>query len=678
MACLLVATGLGQAPQSPAAGAGPFAGRWEISVVPPAGQTVPFEGNRIPFFIIELAESGGGLSGKVVDITGAPNVTAKSLEASVKDGQLVMVLDSTMFKFNLKGKRVGDHLEGTVIPEGQTEEAGWVGQSTTKDKLAPPQMAAPSPDQKDLSAAMAKPMAERAGALKQFIADHPASALTEQAEYQIVNTFPGAADRRAAQEAFIAAHPKSSYNNAVYPTLMESYMRDKPVNEAGLNALIDAYVNGTSERPMPSGVYERNLRAGALNTVADRLMVNEVMLDRALELIQKSVALAGDKQEPQSRAMYITTLGQVLYKLKQYDQAERELKRAIEIAGPAGDGEAQLYLGKVYEVRHDDTAALAAYLRAEELASPLDTRASLERLYAKVHGSVDGLNRMLDEKYLARPKPFDPGHYARGASSATPPRVVLAELFTGSECGPCVAADAAFDGLAERYGHDTVAVLVYHLHIPGPDPMTNADTEARAKYYDVRSTPTAVVDGVSPQVGGGGLTQAASVFSSVRGKVESRLEQRPLATLAGFKAKVDGQTITVSGQADLAPAGADKAATATLHVALVQDVVHYAGSNGVRLHNLVVRKLLGSPAGTPLQTPGTKTTFSESVNVTTLGDSLDAYLSNYEKTGSRSASGFTFKDRVDRLDPKQLLIVAFVQDDKTREILQAVFVTPGR
>ena len=136
--------------------------------------------------------------------------------------------------------------------------------------------------------------------------------------------------------------------------------------------------------------------------------------------------------------------------------------------------------------------------------------------------------------------------------------------------------------------------------------------------------------------------------------------------------------IAVSGQADLVPEGADKITNAVLHVALVQDVVHYAGSNGVRLHNLVVRKLLGSPAGTPLQPPGTKTTVSESVDTNALGTSLDAYLSNYEKTGPRSSSGFTFKSRVDQIDPKQLLVVAFVQDDKTKEVLQAVVVTPGR
>jgi tetratricopeptide (TPR) repeat protein len=630
----------------------------------------------------------------------------------------VLVVDANIFrqfKFRFQGKRVGDHLEGTVLPEGETEAVAWVGRSTTKDKVAALTPSAPtqSEDQKVLNAALSsKAGAERTGALRQFLKDYPdsklkeqaslqlaqsystadekiaalrkfiedfpASRLKDQAEYLILGTLTNPAERQSAQEAFVKAYPKSAYGDAVYRTLLEAYMREKPVNEAKLNAAIDGFINATPDMALPLGEFTMNRRAGAMNTVADRLMVNEVMLDRALEIIRKGVAAAGDKEQPQSRAIYVTTLGQVLYKLKQYDEAERELKRAIGIAGPDGDGEAVLYLGKIYEAQHNDDAALDAYFRAAQIASNPDTKTSLERLYTKKHGSLAGLVDKLDEIYRARPKAFDPGHYARAAGTTGPRRVVLAELFTGAECGPCVAADLAFDGLSERYGHSDVAELVYHLHIPGPDPMTNADTEARSKYYEVRGTPTAVLDGQSPQVGGGSSAQAAKLFADYKGKIESRLDTRPLATLTGFKAKVDGQTIKVSGQADLVPDGGGRVPKATLHVALVEDMVRYTGSNGVRFHSLVVRKLLGSPAGTPLQRPGAKTKVSESVNVAALGDTLDTYLQKFETDRSKPNAEFKFQDRVDRLDPKHLLVVVFVQDDQTKEILQAIFVTPAR
>lgn len=365
------------------------------------------------------------------------------------------------------------------------------------------------------------------------------------------------------------------------------------------------------------------------------------------------------------------------YKLKDYVQAEVELKRAIEIAGADSDGDAQLFLGKTYEATGREDAALNAYFAAATTASSKEIKTSLERMWVKKNGGTAGLDAKLDEIYKARPKAFEPGRYVPDAAKKTG-RVVLAELFTGAECGPCVAADLAFDGLAERYDRATVAVLVYHMHIPGPDPMTNADTEARGAYYGVNGTPTSVVDGLESQMGGGGSAQASRTFDTLKGKVESRLAVAPLATLNGFKAKVAGQTINVSGQAGLLPAGADKVKKATLRVALVQNLVRYTGANGVRFHTFVVRKLMGPPAGTLLQTAGRRTEFSASVDVTKLGDSLDAYLTKFEKDRSEARGAFAFSDTVAKIDPKQLWVVAFVQDDQTKEILQSVFVTPGR
>jgi len=47
----------------------------------------------------------------------------------------------------------------------------------------------------------------------------------------------------------------------------------------------------------------------------------------------------------------------------------------------------------------------------------------------------------------------------------------------------------------ERYDRDEVAVLVYHVHIPRPDPMTNPDTLGRFAAYDGFSTRRMPIDG---------------------------------------------------------------------------------------------------------------------------------------------------------------------------------------
>jgi tetratricopeptide (TPR) repeat protein len=728
--------------QTPTPGGGAFAGRWEITLKPPANAATSAE---IPLFILEVTGSNAVPSVKVVDSMASGQGAAKTGSISVKGDLLTVAVQMGAQTVVFTGKRVGDHLEGTAMAAGDPAPQSWKGQATTKDKLTPLSaeqvMAGQRPDQKAYTAALGKMPADRVAALKQFaadfpdsplkeqasltlamsysasaekiaalkqflvdfpsgaqkdqanlnialaapaaadratglrkfIADFPTSRLREQAEYQLTLTFTAAAERQAAQERFIKDHPKSTYAPVIYQMWFDTLVREKPVNEARLGTVIDAMLDATPDRTIPTtGGFTMSQRAQAMNTVADRLMANDVMLDRALDVIQKGLAVGGEKEQAQTRSMYTTTMGEVLFKLKRYDEAGVALKKAMEIAGTDGDGELQLFLGKYDEVKGDETAALAAYFKAADLGSPMDTRASLERLFAKKYGSSASLEDKLDEMYRAKSKGFEPGHYARSGEAKDSKRVVLAELFTGAECGPCVAADLSFDGLSERYGHDTVAVLVYHLHIPGPDPMTNTDTEARAKLYGFNSTPSAVFDGVSQEIGGGAATGAGKIFADYEAKIETRLKAKPLADLSRLKAKVNGQTMAVSGQASLLSSAADRAGHASLHLAVVEDSVRYVGSNGVRFHNYVVRKLMRSPAGVVLQKAGEKLAVSESVETKSLSANLDAYLDQFMKTPFRGQP-VSFKDRVDHLDAKKLLLVAFVQDDQTKEILQAAF-----
>jgi hypothetical protein len=81
--------------------------------------------------------------------------------------------------------------------------------------------------------------------------------------------------------------------------------------------------------------------------------------------------------------------------------------------------------------------------------------------------------------------------------------VLLLELFTGAQCGPCVAADLAFDALSQAYNPTNLITLQYHLHIPGPDPLTSPDCVSRQTYYEVRSTPSTYFNGRALAGGGG-------------------------------------------------------------------------------------------------------------------------------------------------------------------------------
>ena len=124
------------------------------------------------------------------------------------------------------------------------------------------------------------------------------------------------------------------------------------------------------------------------------------------------------------------------------------------------------------------------------------------------------------------------------------------ELFTGAQCPPCVAADVAFDALLKTYKPTELVGLQYHLHIPGPDPLTNKDTEARQQYYgdEISGTPSTFFNGHS-QAGGGGPMQASEQkFNEFRGIIDSQLEARGRRQVE-VSATRQGDQIEITAQA---------------------------------------------------------------------------------------------------------------------------------
>lgn len=242
-------------------------------------------------------------------------------------------------------------------------------------------------------------------------------------------------------------------------------------------------------------------------------------------------------------------------------------------------------------------------------------------------------------------------------------RVVLVELFTGAQCPPCVAADLAFDALRKTFKPTEAVLLQYHLHVPGPDPLTNADAEARQDYYGrfVRGTPTVIFNG-QPVEGnqGGGIDQAQNVYGDFRDIVESLLEK------AGPKLKLTASAVRKGNKVEInaeVSGGEGLPAKSRLRLALVEDEVAYVGANRQPTHQNVVRAMPGGASGALLKDGAAKQTVT--VDLDELRTNLQKYLTNWQKEND------PIRGPLPPIELKNLRLVAFVQSDTNLEVLQA-------
>jgi tetratricopeptide (TPR) repeat protein len=403
--------------------------------------------------------------------------------------------------------------------------------------------------------------------------------------------------------------------------------------------------------------------------VASRLMDAGMFLDWAEELAQKGAAQYEDemaKSMRRQRARYQDTLGRIYLKQGKTKEAKRYLKLALTNEPELTN--ALLGLGQIAEKSGDHKTALE-YFSSAAVKFPLKKaeRQQMENAYrATHHGSLTGLEEMLDDKYRKLNAGLRFDHYQ--ASPKRSNRTALAELFTGSGCAPCVAADLGFDGLLERYNRQELVVLVYHLHIPLPDPMTNPATVERGKYYAVPGTPTPVIDGVRLPSSGGLREMTRSFYDRVNPKIEKELES-PAGAELNLTAALEGDQVRTRVMVEkINGASPDQ----KLQLALTEDELRYTGENGIRFHPMVVRSLAGKDSlGFPLSVSG-PTNIEWTFDLKVMSDQLKKYLDGYEEQGHRN-DPFTFSEKKFQIDQNNLSLVAFVQDVKTKAVLQTVY-----
>lgn len=175
-------------------------------------------------------------------------------------------------------------------------------------------------------------------------------------------------------------------------------------------------------------------------------------------------------------------------------------------------------------------------------------------------------------------------------------RMLLAEGFTSSTCGPCASQNPAFDALLHN-NMDKITSIKYHMSWPAPgnDPMylhNTVDNNARRSYYNVNSVPHVQLNG--------------NVFSGM----PSQINQNTINTHANQPAVLDIKLhhrlsdaqdsifVTMLIKANEAVSG-----SLVAHIAVIEKEIHFTtapGTNGEKDFYNVMKALIPSRNGTLL------------------------------------------------------------------------------
>ncbi len=319
-------------------------------------------------------------------------------------------------------------------------------------------------------------------------------------------------------------------------------------------------------------------------------------------------------------------------------------------------------LGAFAEQQGQDEEALRLYGELAVLPDSSRNAEPVTNLWTKLGREADQLGAFLDGIYK------DTVH--RMVPEGSPPtpvgdnqRVTLCELFTGATCPPCVAADLATGALEVAIPQSMFIAVRYHQHIPGPDPLVAEAGEQRAEFYQIQGTPSLFLNGAEVQVSGmyGPMFNAGVGYTQLREQLTPMLAETTDLRIS-VTADRSGSMVKVNAQVEGLPS---ETGLLRLRMCLVEPEISLTAPNGIRLHENVVRAMPGGAEGIAVKEG--KLTFAGEVDVEQIRSEI---LAGLEEVESQLNQPFAEKP----LDLAELRVVAFVQNDKSREVLQSVIV----
>jgi thiol-disulfide isomerase/thioredoxin len=478
----------------------------------------------------------------------------------------------------------------------------------------------------------------------------------------------------AAIENWKAQYPESSMRSAADMAMLSTLLTKLPGQQDRIRKFAAGIYKSAPDKEkgqLASQIATELLNANLLLKDAESYARKSVAAMSLSKYLQEQTAAAAKRgSEPPapealkkrfdgSRAARVAVLGRIEIRLGHTEKGRKLLEESN--AGDGTNAVVQAELGILAVKAGDDRKALD-YLIPAKLAGRANKEANeaFETAYKKEHnGSIEGAAAMLDAEYNRRfPNPVKAQPYQPAEKRSD--RVVLAEVFTGSGCGPCAGADLAFDAVMERYSRKDVAVLMVHEHVPRPDPMTTAQNQALYKSYAISGVPTFFIDG-NKSIGGGTREMAKSVYDRITPMVEKDLNVPAEAHITAG-ATLKGKTVDVNARVfGVTSVSKDL----KVEIALIEKELTYSGENGIRFHPMVVRSIKSFD----FDGQGYRHSFDLDEVSKTVKDNLD----EYESKGHRGEP-FHFTEKKYQIDANHLAVVIFVHDGKTKHVLQAGYI----
>ena len=236
-------------------------------------------------------------------------------------------------------------------------------------------------------------------------------------------------------------------------------------------------------------------------------------------------------------------------------------------------------------------------------------------------------------------------------------------MYTSCNSPESVAGDLVVSALERTYPRSMFVALRFHQHVRAVDPLANQEGEARVyNYYRFRGAPLLVLNGESAGAIQGGMGQTIDLHQRARKLVNEQLTEETDVTIE-LSASQQEDSIHVQSQVN----GADpENKNLRLRIVLAESDINYTGFNSVRKHDMVVRSFVGGESGTAPVDGMLR--FEGTIDLAALRKKLTEYLVEFEK-------GQEQKFRSKPVDLKNLSVVAFVQDDVTRQVIQTKFVS---